>query len=130
MNSFMLIAVGNLARNPELVAKGDTPYTRFMLVGTDYARGDEEGNPREYVTALWFVAFGAIGETLAKNARKGDQLIIQAQVRANNWVDKQGEKQYDHTFVVDNFRFGAPGKLKREEFEALREEAGAAGSEE
>jgi len=34
MNSFTLTAVGNLARNPELVAKNDSSYTRFCLVAT------------------------------------------------------------------------------------------------
>ena len=120
MNSFTLLAVGNLARNPELVSKDDITYTRFLLVGNDYRR-DEEGGAREFVTTLWFVAFGPLGETLARNARKGDQLIVQAQVRANNWTDKQGEKQYDHSFVVEGFRFGAPGKIKREELDARRD---------
>jgi single-strand DNA-binding protein len=125
MNSFTLTAVGNLARNPELVAKNDTSYTRFCIVGNDYAGKDEEGAAREVVTSLWFVAFGAMGEALARNARKGDQLIVEAHVRANNWTDKQGEKQYDHSFVVDGFRFGAPGKVKREERDARREESTA-----
>jgi single-strand DNA-binding protein len=120
MNSFTLTAVGNLARNPELVAKSDTMYTRFCLVGNDYVGRDDEGAAREVVTTLWFVAFGVLGEAIAKNARKGDQLIIEARIRANNWTDKQGEKQYDHSFIVQGFRFGAPGKAKREEFDALR----------
>ena len=120
MNSFKLTAIGNLARDPELVAKSDTLYTRFCLVGNDYAGKDEEGTAREVVTSLWFVAFGALGEAVAKNARKGDQLIVEARVRANNWTDKQGEKQYDHSFIVEGFRFGAPGRAKREEFEAQR----------
>ncbi|MGH8211393.1 MAG: single-stranded DNA-binding protein [Steroidobacteraceae bacterium] len=122
MNSFTLTAIGNLARNPELVAKGDTAYTRFCLVGNDYAGKDEEGAAREVVTSLWFVAFGPLGEALVRNSRKGDQLIIEARVRANNWTDKQGEKQYDHSFVVQGFRFGAPGKTKREERESRRED--------
>ena len=122
MNSFTLTAVGNLARNPELVAKSDTSYARFCLVGNDYAGKDEEGAAREIVTTVWFVAFGALGEALARNARKGDQLFVAARVRSNNWTDKQGEKQYDHSFIVDGFRFGAPGKLKREEREARRDE--------
>ena len=121
MNSFTLTAVGNLARNPELVAKNDSSYTRFCLVGNDYAGKDEEGAAREVVTSLWFVAFGAMGEALARNGRKGDQLFIEARVRASNWTDKQGEKQYDHSFIVDGFRFGAPGKAKREEREAQRD---------
>lgn len=126
MNSFNLLAVGNLARNPELMVKGDTTYTRICLVGNDYAGKDADGHPRELATSLWFVAFEGLGEAIARNARKGDQLILQAQVRANNWTDKDGEKQYDHSFVVQSFRFGAPGKAKREEM-ALRREPQEAG---
>jgi single-strand DNA-binding protein len=100
MNSFTLTAVGNLARDPDLAARNETSYARFCLVGNDYAGKDEEGTAREVATSLWFVAFGALGESLARNARKGDQLFIEAHVRANNWTDKQGEKQYDHSFIV------------------------------
>src|SRR3979409_269687 len=116
MNSFTLTAVGNLARNPGLVAKSDSSYTRFCLVGNDYAGKDDEGAAREVVTSLWFVAIGALGEAISRNARKGHQLRAEARVRANNWTDKQGEKQYDHSFVVQGFRSGAPGKSRREEF--------------
>src|SRR5579862_5325241 len=122
MNSFTLTAVGNLAKDPEFAAKGDTTYARICLVGNDYAGKDEQGNAREAVTSLWFVAFDGLGEAIAKNARKGDQLILQAQVRSNNWTDKEGAKQYDHSFVVQNFRFGAPGRMKREELAAQRGE--------
>jgi single-strand DNA-binding protein len=122
MNSFTVTAVGNLAKDPELAVKGDTTYARICLVGNDYAGKDDEGNVREAVTSLWFVAFESLGEAIAKNARKGDQLILQAQIRSNNWTDKEGEKQYDYSFIVQNFRFGAPGKVKREELAARREE--------
>jgi single-strand DNA-binding protein len=121
MNSFTLTAVGNLAKNPELTVKGDTSYTRFCLVGNDYAGKDEDGNPREVVTSLWFVAFEALGEVIARNALKGDQLVLQAQVRSNNWTDAEGEKQYDYSYVVQSFKFGAPGKAKREELAARRD---------
>jgi single-strand DNA-binding protein len=122
MNSFTLTAVGNLARNPEHVAKGEMTYTRFCLVGSDYAGKDEEGASREVVTSLWFVAFGPLGEAIARHSRKGDQLFVEARVRANNWTDKQGEKQYDHSFVVQGFRWGAAGKTKREERDGRRDE--------
>jgi single-strand DNA-binding protein len=115
MNSFSVTAVGNLAKDPEFANKGDTTYTRICLVGNDYAGKDEQGNAREETTSLWFVAFESMGEAIAKNARKGDQLILQAQIRSNNWIDKDGEKHYDYSYVVQNFRFGAPGRAKREE---------------
>jgi single-strand DNA-binding protein len=122
VKSFTLTAVGNLARNPELVVKGDKTYAHFCLVGNDYAGKDEEGVAREVVTSLWFVAFGSLGEVIAQNARKGDQLIVEARVQANNRTDKQGERKFDHSFIVQDFRFGAFGRAKREGREARREE--------
>ena len=122
MNSFTLNAVGNLARNPELIQKGDKSYAKLCLVGNDYAGKDEEGAAKEVVTSLWFVAFGPMGESIARNARKGDQLILEAKIRASNWLDEKGEKQYDHSFIVQGFRLGAPGKLKREELDARRDD--------
>jgi single-strand DNA-binding protein len=123
MNSFTLTAVGNLAKDPELASKGDTTYAKLHLVGNDYAGKDAQGNVREEVTGVWFVAFDNLGEAIARNARKGDQLILQAQMRADNWTDKEGEKQYAYSFVVQNFRFGAPGKAKREQLAARRTES-------
>lgn len=125
MNSFNVTAIGNLAKNPELVAKGDTAYTRFCLIGNDYAGKDEEGAAREVVTSLWFVAFGSLGEAIARNSRKGDQLILDARIRASNWTDEHGERQYDYSFIVEGFRFGAPGKVKREELDSRREDGAA-----
>jgi len=127
MNSFMLTAIGNLAANPELVSKGEMVFTRFCLVGNDYAGRDEEGAAREVVTSVWFVAFGPIGEALARNSRKGDQLIVEARVRANNWTDKEGAKQYDLSFNVEGFRFGAPGPQRRAELQHRNSGMTAAG---
>lgn len=118
MNSFTITAVGNLANEPELALKGDARYAKICLVGNDYAGKDEHGEAREAVTSVYFVAFESLGDALAKHARVGDQLILQAQVRSNNWTDKHGEKRYDYSFVIQNFRFGAPGKAKREELAA------------
>ena len=107
MNSFRLTAVGELARNPELTIKGDITFARFCLVGSDEVAEDERDGPREVVTSLWFLAFGEIARTIAQGSGKGDQLILEARVIANNWTDKQGERQHGHTFIVTGFRFGA-----------------------
>ena len=120
MNCFTLRAIGHLARNPERVTHPDKPHTRFCLVGNDYAGRDDDGAAREVVTSLWFVAFGPLGDAIARNCRKGDQLFVEARVRASNWTDKQGEKQYDHSFIVDGFKFGSPGPARREQLQAAR----------
>lgn len=123
MNSFSVMAIGNLAKSPELGLKGSLTFTRFCLIGNDYAGKADDGTAREQATSLWFVAFGPVAESIAKHARRGDQLIVQAKIRADNWTDEQGAKQYDYSFVVDGFRFGAPGRLKREEFDESRDES-------
>jgi len=120
MNSFCVTAVGNLARSPEWLDEGDTPYTRFCLVGNDYAGKDDKGAARVVVTSLWFVAFGAVGAAIARHSQKGDQLIVEARVQADSRVGKQGERPYDHAFIVEGFRFGAPGRTSREEFAEKR----------
>ena len=79
MNSFAFSGIGNLARNPEVTAKGDVAYVRVCLVGEDHAEPDEEvGHAREVVNCVWFLAFDEIGDLIATHARKGDQLIVTA----------------------------------------------------
>jgi single-strand DNA-binding protein len=107
MNSFKLTAVGDLARNPELVTKGNITFARFCLVGRDELSESEYGGPRETVTSLWFLAFSEIATAIATNAGKGDQLFLEARVVAHQWTDDQGDKQRGHTFIVTGFRFGA-----------------------
>ena len=108
MNSFTFIGIGNLARNPEVTAKGDVAHVRFCLVGADHAEPDEEvGHAREIVNSVWFLAFDEIADCIATHGRKGDQLIVTARIRSCAWTDKQGEKRCGNVFIVTGLRFGA-----------------------
>jgi single-stranded DNA-binding protein len=105
MNSFHLTAIGRLADDPKSGKNGDV---RFALIGEDYAGKDRE----PITTSVYFVAFNGVGQSLFEHARKGDQLILEAQLRANNY-EKNGKTVYDYSFVVVSFKFGAPGNAKR-----------------
>jgi single-stranded DNA-binding protein len=108
MNSFTFIGIGNLARNPEVIAKGDVAYVRFCLIGNDHAEPDEEvRHAREVFNSVWFLAFDEIADRIATHARKGDQLIVTARVRPHVWIDKGGEKHCRNVFIVTGLRFGA-----------------------
>ena len=110
MNSFTFIAIGTLARNPEVTAKGDVAYVRFCLTGEDYAESDEEVNyARRVVNTVWFLAFGEIADRIATHARKGDQLIVTARVRTHVWKDKEGDRRCAQVFIVTDLRFGVKG---------------------
>src|SRR5579872_4494196 len=120
MRCFELTAVGYLGRNPEVVTKGDTVCTRLCLIGNDYAGKDGNGSALERVTSIWFAAFGSLAHALKQNARKGDQLIVRAHIQSNEWTDPEGQTHHDYDFIVDGIRFGAPGQISREAFEARR----------
>lgn len=108
MNSFTLVGIGDLARNPEVTARGNVAFVRFCLVGFDLAEPDDVvDRTREVSTSIWFMAFDEIGDDIARNARKGDQLIVTARVRPHVGPDKLGEKYRGNEFIVTGFRYGA-----------------------
>ena len=43
----------------------------------------------------------------------GDQLMIEYRL-ANNDRELEGQTEYGFSFILDDFDFGAPGKIKRE----------------
>ena len=112
-HSFRVTAIGQVAKQPELKQKGDRSYLNLCMIGNDYAGPDKP----DVVTSLFFTAFGSTANALGKNVRKGDQLIIDAHIRDNSFTDSRtGEAVRSHSFIIDGFRFGAPGREKRAEF--------------
>ena len=52
------------------------------------------------------VAFGKVAETFDKlNIRKGTKLLIEGEVRNNNYTNKDGQKVYGTQIVVNSFEF-------------------------
>lgn len=105
MSSFSFGAIGQLARNPELVVTEEGTYCRFCLTSEDYSEDDEQGGFRVVVQSIWFVATHVIGTAIADSARKGDQLFVEGKIRGHHWTAKG--RNEDTTFVATGFRFGA-----------------------
>lgn len=52
------------------------------------------------------VAFGKIAETFEKcNVGKGTKLLIEGEVRNNNYTNKDGQKVYGTQVIVNSFEF-------------------------
>ena len=112
------VFVGNLAKPVALTGNGDRAVARLTLISNEYAGKDKEtGEARERAVSIQFTAFRTKAEAIAKNAMKGDQLIVEYRIE-NNIYQKDGEDVYGYNFVVEDFNFGAPGKEKREQFRA------------
>ena len=49
--------------------------------------------------------FGKIAEVLGKYSKKGDMLAIEGTIKNNDWIDKEGQKRYDYSFLGTNITF-------------------------
>ncbi len=107
-----LIFAGRTAAAPELNTYGDTKVAKFRLIRNEYAGKDDSGQRKEREVSIPFAAFGGMAETLAKTVMTGDQLIVEATVKNNNYEDDEG-KHYGFNFEVQSFEYGAPGAEKR-----------------
>jgi single-strand DNA-binding protein len=112
MNSFKMTGVGRVAKEQELKQVGDTSILRLTLIAND------KFGEKETVTSVQFIAFNGTAQALAKNVRKGDQLIVEAYLKNNYWTDSKEQRHYDNDLVITGFRFGAPGQIKRAELES------------
>lgn len=121
MNTFQF--TGRLAAAPELTSHASGKVCRFRLIRNDYTGKDEATGERreDRVTAIPFTAFDSRAEAIADNCLVGDQLIITASIRNNDYIPSGGteeDKVYGYTFRVESFDFGAPGAAKREQLAA------------
>lgn len=117
----IVIFTGRMAKAPVLTRPNGTAVCKFTLLRNEYAGKEESGEARpERKVAVQFTAFRAKAEAIAENVMEGDQIQIYARVENNNFTDSSGTDKYEFNFIVEDFEFGAPGKLKREKLEQAR----------
>ena len=102
MNKFMI--VGRTTRDAEIMYSNDgKAVAKFdVAVNRKFAKETDE------VKADFFncVAFGKTAEVFEKcSVAKGTKLIIEGEVRNNNYTDKDGVKHYATQVVVQSFEF-------------------------
>lgn len=109
----IVIFAGRVAATPKLEVHGETRVTRVRLIRNEYAGKDNNGDRKERQVTVPFTAFGGLAEMLADNVLVGDQLVIHATIRNNNYTDGEGVERYDYNYEVQDVEFGSPGAEKR-----------------
>jgi len=104
---------GQLAKAPVFRNGGKAPVCYFTLICNEYAGTDQGGDAQERKVAIPFTAFGAKAKAINEHVFVGDQLMIEYRL-ANNDREMEGQTEYGFSFILDDFDFGAPGKIKRE----------------
>lgn len=93
-----IIAVGNLARDPELrhTPQG-TPVCSFSIA-TNERRKDKAGEFEDIVTWLRITLWGKQAEAANEHLTKGRSVYIEGRLRVEEWTDRDGKPR--HTLEV------------------------------
>ena len=101
MNKFLIM--GRLCTDPEIrYTSGQKAVCRFRFAVNRRFKRDDEPEADFFQC----VAFGKIAETFEKcSISKGTKLMIDGEVRNNNYTDNDGVKHYTDQVIVNAFEF-------------------------
>lgn len=101
MNKFLIM--GRLCTDPEIRYTSDQKAVcRFRFAVNRRFKRDDEPEADFFQC----VAFGKIAETFEKcSISKGTKLMIDGEVRNNNYTDNDGVKHYSDQVIVNSFEF-------------------------
>lgn len=96
--------LGNTGREVELRYTPDgLPIANFSMA-SNTVRNTPEGKQKK---TDWFniTAFGKVAETLARNLKKGSQILVQGKLTFNPWLSRSGEPRVGADVVLQDFEF-------------------------
>ena len=70
-------------------------------------------NGKDDTTFIRLTAFDKLAELVSKYCKKGDLIGTQSIIKNHNWEDKNGNKHYDYSFIINKISFLA--KANKEE---------------
>lgn len=106
--------LGNTGREVELrYTEQGLPVANFSMA-SNTVRNTAEGKQKK---TDWFnvTAFGKVAETLARNLKKGSQILVQGKLTFNPWLSRDGEPRVGADVVLQDFEFagGGPAGISR-----------------
>lgn len=80
-------------------------------------------NSKDDTSFITLTAFDKLAEILSKYSKKGDLIGTQSIIKNHNWEDKNGNKHYDYSFIINKISFLAKGNKQEETKEESKEES-------
>lgn len=128
---------GNLTKNPDLrTSQAGKAYTHFSIAVNRPYKNHDGQYEADFVN---FIAFEGTAEAIVKYVEIGEPIIVQAEYQSDKYYDtKQGKDVYTSRFIVRNFEFCIPARLKKQtqggrqnrQAETMQSTDGSGGTEE
>lgn len=104
INNFTII--GRLTRDPETrYTKGNKAVTLINIA---------VNNGKDDTTFIRLTAFDKLAELVSNYCKKGDLIGTQSIIKNHNWEDKNGNKHYEYSFIINKISFLAKGNKQEE----------------
>ena len=78
-------------------------------------------NGKDDTSFVTLTAFDKLAELLSKYSKKGDLIVTQSIIKNHNWEDKNGNKHYDYSFIINKISFLAKGNKQETKQEVKKE---------
>src|SRR6516162_3652182 len=112
MNINRIIISGNLVANPTLrETNSGTPVASATIANNGFFN-DGDSRRQEVTTFVDVTVWGKSGENFAALAKKGQEIIIEAQLRRSDWESEDGKKHFKHYLKAESWQF--TGKQSKE----------------
>lgn len=80
-------------------------------------------NGKDDTSFVTLTAFDKMAELLSKYSKKGDLIGTQSIIKNHNWEDKNGNKHYDYSFIINKISFLAKGNKQEETKQEVKKES-------
>ena len=101
-----VIIMGNLTRDPEVRTTPNGANVTSFGVAVNRTYKDGSGNNVEQVSFFNCSAWGRIGETIGRYAKKGSGVLVSGRLEQRSWEDKNtGQKRSTVEIIVEDFKF-------------------------
>ena len=114
--------IGNLGQDPEMKYLPDgRPVTNFS-VATNRRWKNNDGSEGEEVTWFRVACFGKLAETTNQYLEKGRQVMVVGRVKANAYIDREGEARASLDLIAAEVKFLGNGNGQHEAAPATEQE--------
>src|SRR5580693_695580 len=105
MNINHIIISGNLVANPTLrETNSGTSFTSVTIANNEFF-SDDRGERQQITTFVDVTVWGKSGENFASLAKKGQEIIIEGQLRRNDWESEDGQRHSKHFLKAEGWQF-------------------------
>ena len=105
MNINRIIITGNLVANPTLrETNSGTPVASATIANNEFF-SDSGGERQQVTTFVDVTVWGKSGENFSKLTKKGQEIVVEGQLRRNDWESEDGQKHFKHFVKPEGWQF-------------------------